>query len=81
MKKIHRLTIDSPQFNSHSGLENALKRNVTSYPVGIWCQNDIVLTSMRRDHVGSTLTRRHFTSCARWVSFDSRNGPSLQRNQ
>ena len=64
MKKIHHLTIDSPQFDSHSGLEsgleNALKRNVTSYPVGIWCQNDVVLTSMRRDHVGSTLTRRHF---------------------
>ena len=27
---------------------------------GIWCQNDVVSTSMRRDHVASTSTRRHF---------------------
>ena len=30
------------------------------YPAGIWCQNDVVSTSMRRDHVASTLTQRHF---------------------
>ena len=30
------------------------------YPAGIWCQNDVVSTSMRRDHVASTLIRRHF---------------------
>ena len=30
------------------------------YPVGIWCQNDVVTTSMRRHHVASTLIRRHF---------------------
>ena len=35
-------------------------------PAGIWCQNDVVSTSMRRHHVASTLTRRHFTSCAHW---------------
>ena len=29
-------------------------------PVGIWCQNDVVSTSMRRDDVASTLIRRHF---------------------
>ena len=29
-------------------------------PVGIWCRNDVVLTSMRRNHVASTLIRRHF---------------------
>ena len=29
-------------------------------PAGIWCQNEVVSTSMRRDHVASTLTRRHF---------------------
>ena len=29
-------------------------------PVGIWCQNDVVSTSMRRDHVASMLIRRHF---------------------
>ena len=33
-------------------------------PVGSWCQNDVVSTSMRRDHVASTLIRRHFhTKC------------------
>ena len=25
------------------------------FPVGIWCLNDVVSTSMRRDHVASTL--------------------------
>ena len=34
--------------------------------MGIWCQNDVVSTSMRRNHVASTLIRRHFKSCARW---------------
>ena len=29
-------------------------------PVGIWCQNDVVSTSMRRNHVASTIIRRHF---------------------
>ena len=33
-------------------------------PVGIWCQNDVVLTSMRRDDVASTSIQRHFdTKC------------------
>ena len=33
-------------------------------PAGIWCENDVVLTSMRRDYVASTLIRRHFgTKC------------------
>ena len=33
-------------------------------PAGIWCQNDVELTSMRRDDVASTLIRRHFgTKC------------------
>ena len=35
--------------------------------MGIWGQNDVVSTSMRRHYVASTLIRRHFTSCARWV--------------
>ena len=30
------------------------------YPVDIWCPNDVVSTSMRRNHVASTLIRRHF---------------------
>ena len=37
------------------------------YPVDFWCQNDVVSTSMRCNHVASTLLRYHFTSCARWV--------------
>ena len=36
----------------------------SSNPAGIWCQNDVVLTSMRRHHVASTSIRRHFgTKC------------------
>ena len=31
-----------------------------SIPVGMWCQNDVVSTSMRRHHVVSTLIRPHF---------------------
>ena len=35
-----------------------------AYPAGIWCENDLVLTSMRRDYVASTLIVRHFgTKC------------------
>ena len=30
--------------------------------MGIWCQNDVVLTSMRRDDVASTSRRRHFVT-------------------
>ena len=30
------------------------------FPVCIWCQNDVVSTSMRRHHVVSTFIRRHF---------------------
>ena len=30
-----------------------------SCPVGIWSQNDVVSTSMRRHHVASTFIRRH----------------------
>ena len=29
-------------------------------PVSIWCQNDVVSTSMRRHHVALTLIRCHF---------------------
>ena len=37
----------------------ALPRKVKG-PVGIWCQNDVVSTSMQHHHVASTLIRRHF---------------------
>ena len=30
--------------------------------MGIWCQNDVVLTSMRRDDVALTFIRRHFST-------------------
>ena len=30
------------------------------FPVGIWCKNDDVSTSMRRHHVASTSIQRHF---------------------
>ena len=33
-------------------------------PAGIWCENDVGSTSMRRHHVASMLIRRHFgTKC------------------
>ena len=33
-------------------------------PADIWCENDVVLTSMRRDHVASMLIQCHFgTKC------------------
>ena len=41
--------------------------SVYLFPVGIWCQNDVVSTSMRHHHVVSTMIRRHFTTCVRWV--------------
>ena len=35
-----------------------------TYPADIWCENDVVLTLMRRDYVASTLIQRHFdTKC------------------
>ena len=36
----------------------------TNFPAGIWCENDVGSTSMRRHHVPSTLKRRYFgTKC------------------
>ena len=37
-----------------------------SSPSGIWGQNDVVLTSMRRNHIASMLIRRHFYAIPRW---------------
>ena len=36
-------------------------------PVGIWCQNDVVCTSMRRDDGASTWIRRHFDVASTWI--------------
>ena len=30
-----------------------------NFPAGTWCQNDVVLTSMRHHHVAKTLIRRY----------------------
>ena len=44
-------------------LENGVKV-IKTCPAGIWCQDDVVSTLMRRNHVASTLIRRHFrTKC------------------
>ena len=49
---------------SHSKFSGPRKFPLRYHPAGIWCQNDVVLTSMRRDDVASTLFRRHFhTKC------------------
>ena len=37
-----------------------LNRHVFVMPAGTQHQNDVVSTSVRRDHVASTLIRRHF---------------------
>ena len=41
-------------------IKYAYFRNEKNCPAGIWCQNDVVSTSMRRQHVASTFVRRHF---------------------
>ena len=60
--------LQSNTLNTMSGRVSDRKLYVASIlvrknPVGIWCQNAIVSTSMRRHHVASTFIRRHFTSC------------------
>ena len=51
--KLHTITEDTDFWFS--------QRTISA---GIWCENDVVLTSMRRDYVASTLIRRHFdTKC------------------
>ena len=59
--------LPAPSSVSHISPVNTNRWNnvvVASYPAGIWCKNDVVLTLMRRDDVASTLIRRHFrTKC------------------
>ena len=55
---------------------------VIGYPAGIWCENDVASTSMRRHHVASTLIRRYFrTKCplGSLSSFSSRNFEIISR--
>ena len=59
--------INSPHLTLLPGQHNpttAAHVRGASFPADIWCENDVVLTSMRRDHVASTLIQRHFgTKC------------------
>ena len=51
------------KYNKTMGIYSILQMQDDD-PAGIWCENDVVLTSMRRDYVASTLIRRHFdTRC------------------
>ena len=50
----------------------SFEETIRLLPTGHLCQNDVVLTSMRRHNVASTLVRRHFTSYARWVESGQR---------
>ena len=47
-KAVHNLRPRNEHLSPHS-----------SFPGGIWCQNDVVSTLMRCNHVASTLIRRH----------------------
>ena len=51
--------------DSANGIQSERDKGKRAFnPAGIWCQNDVVSTSMRRNHVASTLIRRHFrTKC------------------
>ena len=51
--KRHLQLTSKEKFTSHS-------LRIYNHHVGIWRQNDVVSMSMRRDHVVSTLIRRHF---------------------
>ena len=44
------------------------------YPVGFSCQNDVVWMSMRRNHVASTLIRRHFYAMCPLSTCHTRRG-------
>ena len=46
--------------------------------VGIWCQNDVALTSMRRHHDASTLIRHHFSHVPAGLKH---NGPFVRLTQ
>ena len=49
-------------------------------PLGIWCQNDVVSTSMRRNHVELMLIRRHVTPRVRWDNTSTLVWPPLRRH-
>ena len=74
-KKKSSKTMAHKETSMHLGVRESVTHLITDQespsliPAGIWCQNDVVLTSMRRHHVASTLTDVIFTSCARWDKF------------
>ena len=62
--------------NVHSALYSDDDLNIVSLKVWIYLagtcrRNDVKLTSMRRNYVASMSVRRHFQSCARWVTIIS----------
>ena len=60
--KVAKEKLDSTFYIPYLGYGETLIPTV--FPAGIWCQNDVVSMSMRRNHVASTLIRRHFrTKC------------------
>ena len=61
---VSMLLIKNLKKNPSINIKNPSIENSDTFPAGIWCENDVVLTSMRRDYVASTLIRRHFdTKC------------------
>ena len=48
------------RFPLYENFYNEMIRKASQGGGRIWCQNDVVSTSMRRNHVVSTLVRRHF---------------------
>ena len=55
---------DCNALNTGGDTWNDPSQRLGHHPAGIWCRNDVVSTSMRRNHVASTLIRRHFrTKC------------------
>ena len=70
--------IKSSRKKCSKGAEGTLRLvSFEKTPAGIWCQNDVVSTSMRRHHVISTLIECLFTSCARWNSNHPRSPRKL----
>ena len=56
--------VDKSKKNNNEINRERERERERTYPAGVWCQNDVVLTSMQRDYVASTLIRRHFrTKC------------------
>ena len=63
------MTVDFEMFAKGVGCVFICKERICGdcrHPSGIWCQNDIISTSMLRDYIASTLIRHHFYVMCRW---------------